>query len=114
MITFNSTPNNNITFGALVPKKDYAGPILKLTKNEKAKIDSFQKKIGELTLEREKLCTLRDKTSELSGLWEYYEAGIYKVCDMIDDLRAEIAKIKTERFAKQKARLAKKTLNTEG
>ena len=37
MITFNSTPNN-IAFGALVPKKDYAGPILKLTKNEKAKI----------------------------------------------------------------------------
>ncbi len=114
MITFNST-QNNIAFGALVPKKDYAGPILKLTKNEKAKIDNFQKKIGELIIEREKLCVLRNKTSELSSLWDYYADAITRTCDTIDYLRAEIAKIKAERFAKQKARFeAKKSLNIEG
>lgn len=38
-----------------------------------------------------------------------------ETCDTIDYLRAEIAKIKAERFAKQKARFeAKKSLNIEG
>lgn len=107
MITFNSN-QYNINFGALVPKKDYAGPILKLTKKEQEQIDTFQRKISEFELEHEKIENLRQKEKRLSSAFFYY-------CEVLDDImyniktcKNEIAKIKTERLAKQKEKLAKK------
>ncbi len=118
MITLNKTPNNNIAFGALIPKKDYTGPILKLTKKEQAKVDEYYHKIGELELEKAKLCDLRQKNIKNNSNWEYYVKSVSHTTDKISYYQDQITKIKTERLAKQKAKLeanaTKKALDIEG
>jgi len=102
------TPNLNMQ---AVPLKNYKGPILKLTKSDKKKIDAVQNNINmyqieitKLLVKMEKLpiCELRDKYEDIINLLEY----------QIIKGKLYIKEIKMARLNKQKAKLAKEKLDT--
>ncbi len=96
--------NNNysqISFGHLIPKKDYKGTVLKLTKEDKAKIAVLQKNISDLEYELYRLCRYFEyKKPNPDSDYFYIKADSIRT--EIEMLKEEIRNIKTERLKKQK------------
>ncbi len=93
---------NSINFnGKLIPKSEYKGVILKLTPAEKKKIEAYEKQITEYTLEDMKLINLLKKHRKNENLHDYYGEQSDIIEFRIQQLRAEIAKIKANRLQKQ-------------
>lgn len=110
MNIFTITPNLNMQ-GRLVPLKDFKGPILKLTKKDKEQISQIEAHIQQYEQELIKLesCwnAARNTRKEDS-----YDAKIKKLESFVAEARMLIENIKINRLNKQKAKLAKKKLDT--
>lgn len=100
--------NTNINMrGKMVPLKNYRGPVLKLTKADKKKIEAIQENINQYTHEIMQLQRKLD-TLSICPLYDYIYEEKAKLEYQVDVAMSYIQKIKTERFNKQKAKFAKK------
>lgn len=99
-------PNFN---GKLIPLNEYKGPILKLTKTDKAKIAQLQEKLNDADYELAKINDLYKKNYRNSSNRNYFEGIIGKLEATIDELKTAIKEIKINRIQKQRARQNKST-----
>ena len=91
----------NISFGVLVPIKNYNGQILKLTKEDKDKINSLQKSISQLEIELyrlEKYFSNKHLSTQISN---YYADKFDNINFKIENLREMIKEIKISRLKSQ-------------
>lgn len=86
----------------LIPLAQYKGPILKLTRNDKAKIAQYRKTISSLELDTYKLEALAKKSKSAKET-SYFFDKIQRTLFEIEKLREKIREIKIARFNKQKA-----------
>lgn len=105
-------PNNTTPLfkQKLIPASEYKGPILKLTKNDKKKIDALNHKIGEFELELHKLEALLSRLKAYTKERLFYEWKIDNISGYISDIKDQIYAIKLARIAKQRAREEKKSM----
>lgn len=98
----------NIPVGKnLVPKTEYQGPILKLTKNEQAKIKKLQESAITLEIEQIKLNDII-KSPHISNKEKYPLLNkLDKIEHWLEKIKEEIQNIKIERLKQQKAKLLK-------
>ena len=100
---------NNIYAGRnLVPKSQYKGPILKLTKKEQATVQQLEKEITALEIEQVNIKSYIDKTTLTSTQEEILYEKLDRLSSWIREFRENIQNIKVERFNKQKAKSMKK------
>ena len=98
--------NNNyskINFCGLIPKREYKGPILKLTDEDKNKIDVLQKTISQLELDLYKLKLYFEHGKKTCRDLDYYYTRRDMLRTKIEILEAEIKDIKKERLNKQRS-----------
>jgi len=96
----------------MVPLKEFTGPILKLTKKDKAEIDALLKKRAMLDLELVKLRDFIHRTPAKTYSMEHYQDRAWydleNAIAVIDDM---IKTIKTNRMKKQIAKQNKLDVN---
>ena len=101
-ITNNPNPiKTNISFGVLVPIKNYSGPILKLTKEDKDKINILQKSISQLEIELYKLKNYFGYKQMSTQTSNYYADKFDNINFKIENLREMIKEIKISRLKSQ-------------
>ena len=85
----------------LIPKSEYKGPVLKLTEEDKNKIDYFQKEIAKYELEALKIDgILSQKMSTRER--DYYSGIMLHLENLIESLTNDIRKIKIFRINEQR------------
>jgi len=99
-------PVSNISMQA-IPRKDYKGPVLKLTKKDKEQIAGIEKNITGYHCELTKLEAIVNKLPHCFKR-EFYETKISELWALIEAGEAFIRQIKITRHNKQVARAAKK------
>lgn len=98
---------SKINFTGLVPKESYTGPILKLTKSDKAEISTCEK---ELTEKISAACRFKRYIENSNLSLERKRSCHNKLCDLEHDIsiiREKIRSIKVARLNKQKESLRK-------
>ena len=100
--------NQRVISTGLVPKKDYNGIILKLTKEDKKRINELihEKSLAELEIERVKSIYSNYKVHSADGTW--YEDTVIQIQLRIDEIKESIQQIKKNRFMQQQLNSAKK------
>ena len=98
-----SLNTTDLTFQALIPKDQYKGPILKLTKKEKEQISKYEHQIGGLELELNKLGEFVAKARHNAAVGDYYSDIMGKIETQIRYLKELIKEIKINRLNKQKS-----------
>lgn len=100
--------NQQIVSRGLVPKKDYKGIILKLTKADKMHIEKLvhEKCLAELERERVRSIYPNYKVHNIDGTW--YEDTLNQINLRIEELEGCIQQIKTNRLKQQQIKAAKK------
>ena len=86
---------------SLIPKDQYKGPILKLTNNDKIKIQELLKQQAEIENEINKLYRIREKLKKTSET-HYYDCKIFTLDGYIECIKDAIKKIKVDRLNEQK------------
>ena len=106
LISMNVNSFDRQTFTAkLVPLKEYKGPILKLTKKDKAEIDELLKKRAMLDLELSKLKDYVARTpAQTEAMAHFQDRAWYDVEKAIEIVDEMIKTIKTNRMKKQIAK----------
>lgn len=98
------TTSPNFTARKLVPIKDFNGPILKLTKTDKAKISKLKNEIASYDTELAKLQNITQSCGYDSIKTDYYSGLIDKIEAKISEIALAIKEIKLTRFQIQKAK----------
>lgn len=88
--------------GKLMPLSEYKGPILKLTKADKAKITKLQKELAISDIELAKLNDLYIKNLRVPKQRYYLESLIQKLEAKIEEIQNLIKEIKINRLNIQK------------
>ena len=103
-MNINSVDRQSFT-AKLVPLKEYKGPILKLTKKDKAEIDELLKKRAMLELELSKLRDYFVRTpANTESMAHFQDRAWYDVEKAIEIIDEMIKTIKTNRMKKQIAK----------
>ena len=108
MITSMTNCSSRPTFRGLIPKSQYNGIILKLTKQEKSKIAEYEKEIANLELEHIKLADFYAKNEHNNSIQEYCSQKMVKLEHFMATLKDMIREIKTSRLNTQKLMESKK------
>lgn len=104
-ITISPSTNANFKAKKLIPLKDYNGPVLKLTKSEKAKISVMQQQIMDADYELAKMYELFKQNIHNSGRCNFYESVVQRLQFQIERLKSEIQSIKSNRIQKQRKKI---------
>ena len=107
------TPNKNTTFFTakkLIPFSQYKGPILKLTKAEKAQIAHLESEIAALECDLYRISNYQKLKLSESQLFSSQSTEMH-LDGMISSLRKMIKEIKANRLRKQQEKLNKSKLN---
>ena len=100
MLNYTITP---ISFNSLIPRSEFKGPILKLTKKEKAKIAELMDKKSELELELVQVNNRLEKNQKtITKEWRQLSIVSSKLEGAISTIEKQIREIKIKRFNKQK------------
>ena len=105
-MNINLTSTNN-PFKGLIPKKNYTGVVLKLTPNDKKKIDEFSKKRAMLQNELDKLLNMQTRIPNHNH-WKEANWCADKIMRLevdIETLGSLIREVKINRLNKQKEKI---------
>ena len=102
LVKNNNFVNKNVSFGRLVPINEYSGPILKLTKEEIARVSALQENIAQLEIELYGLNKHFSQKRLLTPEWSYFAGKVDNITTKIDILKDMIKEIKMKRLNSQK------------
>lgn len=104
----NEISNPIFTAKKLVPLSEYKGPVLKLTKAEKAKISDLLEQRTQLSFDLDKVRKILEKNSKtITRQWQHLSIVDFKLHCEIERIDKLIKEIKTNRLNKQKAKMVK-------
>ena len=96
--------SQSVSFQGYIPLKQYKGPVLKLTKDEEAKISALQENINNYEIELYRLTKLYDGKKLSTNQANYYLNKVETINAHINELKQLIREIKINRLNMQKTK----------